>query len=278
MGGAALAGSAVAAGTSIHNGNVAAKTAKENAKMLAEGSKGGFQLPPMPDFIPADVGAIRKHVEDQNREQYRLSDQDFSKRHGDTVAAEKIAESNALRDQKGNSTLLPQMQAELIKAGLGDALNSFGDTGANLEHGSAGEASVATNLGLGINNFQQQNRANAAGSLSQIEALFPRRQFGLTGDDVAGLDLANTQGQNNFNQANYASTVQQQQYNQRLDADALKTQVGQNNVAAQAGAENNAATAKLIASGIGAVGDVAGKYYGYKSTPTPIGSAAKVAA
>lgn len=172
----------------------------------------------MPAYQPIKIGDLAKDSIYWDKAAYTLSDQDFAKRHPGLLQGEKLFEQSALNDQKGDNTLMPQIQGEFQRAGLAGALSAFGDTGATLKAGSAGEASVARNLGQSIMGFQDRNRTNRMQSLGLAESLFPRRTFGITGKDAAMIDLTNNAGQNNWNQANYAQGVQQDQFNQNLAA------------------------------------------------------------
>ena len=65
---------------------------------------------------------------------------------------------------------------------------------------------------------QAQSQQNAA--LESLQAqMFPRTQIGLTGTDLANMIIANTQGRNRFNQANFATQMSAAQYNSQIGAE-----------------------------------------------------------
>ncbi len=175
-----------------------------------------------------------------DRQFYRRSDADYKRRHGGILQAEKLFEDSVLQDQRGDSELMPAIQNEFMRAGLADALTAFGGTPGTLAPGSAGEASVARNLGVSVLGFQDRNRRNRQQSLLTAETLFPRRSFGVSGADAVTLSMLNTQGQNNYNQAGYATDLQlaQSQYNQQIgqeNADAAAS-AGQTGAMVEGGA------------------------------------------
>lgn len=184
----------------------------------------------MPDFIPyGDKEAINpKGIANLNtlgtfydRKFYANSDKNFAKRHGGIVNAERLFEDQTLADQQGESELMPAVQSEFMRAGLSNALGAFGSSPGTLAPGSAGEASVARNLGVSILGFQDRNRQNRQNSLITAEALFPRRSFGLSGADATSLAMQNAQGLNAYNQGKFQTEfqTQQAQYNQGIQQD-----------------------------------------------------------
>lgn len=193
-------------------------------------------------YKPVDINKVQSKALAADQAYWAASDADYAKNHPEALQAQGNFDNQILKEQsdlanytdtykdtfdygnKGNSTLTPQLQSELMRAGLGSTLGSFGDTGANLASGSGAEASVARNLGLGIVNFQQQNLANyntafqqneelksdeqqkianhqwdltkADTDLSLQSQLEPHRTFGLSGEDVANVMTGNQAGQN----------------------------------------------------------------------------------
>jgi hypothetical protein len=153
-----------------------------------------------------------------------------------------------------------------MRAGVGQTLDSFGSTGPVLAAGGAGEAGVARNLGLSIAGFQDRNRANRQQSLSLGENIFPRRQIGLTGSDIAGLTVANILGENNQNQANYANQVQAGQLNSQIAAENQNTATEQANIMAKSRADSDAAKAAATASMVNALVSSGAQAYGAYAT------------
>lgn len=232
----------------------------------------GFAAPERPPYIPygdpetLNVGGI-SNLDTlgtyYDRRFYRNSDKDFKRRHGGIVQAEDLFEQSVLDDQRGDTELMPAVQNEFMRAGLSNALGAFGGTPGTLAPGSAGEASVARNLGASIVGFQDRNRQNRQRSLLTGEAIFPRRSFGLSGADAVSLSMLNTQGENSWNQANYATETQlaQSEYNQGIaqqNADAAGEAKQQ-----QAGVQAGVAVASILALCLTCV--VAREVYGEES-------------
>lgn len=202
-----------------------------------------LSLPDHPDFIPygskeainpggiANLDTLGNYYDQKF---YGRSDKNFKKRHGGLLQAEHLFEDSALADQQGDSELMPAIQNEFVRGGLANSLAAFGGSDGALAPGSAGEASVARNLGTSIIGFQDRNRANRNQSLVMAESLFPRRSFGLSGADATSLAMQNAQGLNSFNQAKYSTDTQiaQSESNQ---------QIGQANADAQADAQKQQA-------------------------------------
>lgn len=267
---AAAISAAATVGTTMYAANQQKKAQKEAAAQQAGAAGGGlpqYELPPAPAFMPLDFANTNKGAVVNDIMAYKLSDADFKNRHGATVAAEKLFENQTLQDQKGESELMPAIQGEFMRAGLGSALDAFGD-GAVLAPGSAGEASVARNLGMNIMGFQDRNRQNRQQSLKLAEELFPRRKFGLDGSDFAAITAANNMGLNNQNQANYANEVQASQFNYRVGAENQNATTAQNNANAQASAQAKAQQAQAMAGMVNSVLQSGASAYGaYSAGP-----------
>lgn len=270
--GVAVAG-AVAGGVQAHN---AAKDAEgqalEQSKRAGKNKLPGFNPPNMPGYTPFNFDGTQKDAIAEDVAAYKRSDRDFATRHAPIVDAERIFEDSVLKDQKGDSTLLPAIQSELTRAGIAGSLDAFGDTGATLAPGSAGEANVARNLGIGVMNFQDRNRKNRMQSLVTAEDLFPRREFGMNGEDKALTALSDTVNQNAFNQGNYAAEVGAYEKNYEINAANQNNATTQANqlAAAQAAAkaERAKAMAGAITSGVGAIATGYGKSQSTSASPS----------
>lgn len=216
----------------------------------------------MPAYVPYDPAALQTAGVAADQQYYKLSDQDFQNRDPNVLAAEKQFQSNALADQSGNTTLLPQLQNEYMRSGLAGALGSFGGgastAGGVLAQGSGAEADVARSLGIQIDQFDQQTRQNAANSLTLDEQISPRRAFGLSGSDVANIDTANTLGQNNWNQANYATNFQVDELNWLNQAQNTQAQAQAHNEGVLANAQANGAIWNGLFSSLGSLVGAAG--------------------
>lgn len=208
----------------------------------------------MPDLVPYRAGQVNQTATQYDVNSYAASDADFKKRHKPIVSAEKALEQSVAKDWTGDTTLMPQMQSEFMRSGLEGALDTFGDTGPTLAPNSAGEAKVARNLGLDIMQFQDRNRQNRERSLSMAEQIFPRRQFGITGEDAGILSMLNTQGQNSWNQAWYGDQIQQQQLNHRIGVENMRAEQGQENANAAAGAQADASKKQAMIGGAAIAG------------------------
>lgn len=248
-----------------------AKAAAEQQNKAAQAPQNQlpeFRPPPVPGYVPFDFTGTQAGAIAQDRGFYRRSDRDFKRRHKPIVEAEKIFEASVLQDQKGDRELMPQVQAELMRAGVGNALGAFGDTGANLTPGGAGEASVARNLGLGILGFQDRNRANRERSLSLAEDIFPRRTFGMSGQDFALTALSDTANRNAFNSANYAAEAGTYQKNYEIDAENKNARIQSNNELAAATAAADAARRKATTEAVTSIaGTLAQGYGSYTAKP-----------
>lgn len=194
-----------------------------------------------PNFVPVDIGKIQQSAISTDQNAYGLSDADFKARHPQVVGAENAFQNQLTNDWKGNNTLLPQIEATSIQSGLQGATGSMGPLTENLAPNSGAEADVAKNLGLDILNFQQLNRSNRMQDLSAAESIFPRRQFGLTGSDIAALGVANTAGQNQWNQSNYANRLGIAEFNYLGQQGAAQAGQQQANINAQANAQQQSA-------------------------------------
>lgn len=261
----ALATAVVGAGTAAYSAYSSKKAA---SKAAGQGIGGQFQpisLPDAPAFIPVDPNKLQSTAVDFDRQAYGLSDKDFSKRHAPLVSAEKLFEAQTLKDQTGDTELMPAVQNEFMRAGLRGALSSFGDSAGTLAPGSAGEASVARNLGVSILGLQDRNRTNRMKSLITAEELFPRRNFGISGSDAAQIGAANVAGMNNWNQAQFANEVQTEQFNATGGANFANSQQAQRNANAQAGAVANAESNKAILSAAEMVAKLGATYAGGKT-------------
>lgn len=228
--GVALATLVVGAGTAAWQAN--------QQKKAAEQASGAIPNPGrFPEYIPLNLDELQNTAVNYDTRAYGLSDANFKRRHRPLLKAEKLFERQVLADQKGESELMPALQNEFMRAGIGGALDAFGDTPGTLAPGSAGEASVARNLGINIMGFQDRNRENRQRSLLIAEELFPRRQFGLTGADAVNVMAANNAGENNANQAAYANSL-----------GLTNTMTAQGNIMAEASARRAAESQKAIIS------------------------------
>lgn len=258
-------GGAVAANQQAKKAQAGAEAA--NAQGQAAMGKIKFKAPWYPEYMPLDFKQTQKGAIEQDQQFYARSDADFKRRHAPTAQAEKLFEESVLKDQQGEHELMPMVQGELARAGIAGALESFGPAAgaSSLAPGSAGEASVARNLGLGILDFQDRNRDNREKSLQLAEEIFPRRTFGMSGADFASNAANNAENTNAWAQAKYAA-----------DYDVAKTKYGiatgqqnavnQGNTAmASAKAESDAARTAAIVNAASTALSAGAQAYGAKA-------------
>ncbi len=263
----ALAGVVVSAGTAAYSAYSENKKSKEAQKAVgAQQAPAGVKE--MPPYIPVNIYDLNTTADAVDRSAYRASDQDFNKRRPSIVKAENLFEQQVLKDQQGESELMPAIQNEFMRAGITGSLSAFGDTPGTLAPGSAGEANVARNLGTSIVGFQDRNRENRTRSLLTAEQIFPRRTFGISGGDAANIEVANNAAQNNWNQANFAQQTQQG----NIAANAAMTQ---NNINASADATAKAEQQKALISAANMAVQLGATYAGSRpKTTTPSASSA----
>jgi hypothetical protein len=186
-----------------------------------------YNPPSMPDYQKADIPGLNQQAIGYDANAYQLSDADFRRRNPQIVQATKNFNNAALADSQGQIT--PQINNELVNAGISSSLNAFGD--GSIAPNSAAEANVARNLGVGVLDFQDRMRNRTANDLMTSQQLYggQPRTFGFGGEGALQLSLANLAGQNNWNQANYASQVQAGQYNSQIDATNQNARVQKSN-------------------------------------------------
>lgn len=216
------------------------------------GGGGGGSVPKTPPFEPGtefpayispDRFAFSEGAALGDKLYYQRSDKDFKKRHRGLFTAEKLFENQVLQDQMGESELTPALQAEFVRSGLIGANTALGDVTGTLAPGSGTEAAVARNLGLSIMGFQDRNRQQRQQSLSLAETIMPRRTLGLSGSDLANLELAK-----------YNADVGREELNWRNEANNNAAAIQQQNANAQGEAAQQGA---LIQGGAAVLGTVA---------------------
>lgn len=199
-----------------------------------------YNAPKMPKFKPADVGALNQQSIGYDREGYDLSDADFAARFPELLAAQDLFRQRTLDDFNKSSVPSQALHDEMMRAGISNAIGAFGG---NIAPNSAAEASVARNLGLGVLDLQDRNRRNQNEGITMATQMFQPRTFGFGGQGALQLELANLEGQNAWNQANYAAQVSGGQFNSGINAQNqnAKTQASNNNTAAIGAAASAAA-------------------------------------
>ena len=228
---------------------------------MAFATNPNFKAPPMPAFVPQDLGQLQQDASQYDVQASDASNALFAQQNPALAQAQKTFQQNVAAQQTGNATFMPQLQNELMTAGIGQSLGSLGSgsvAGGTLAAGGAGQADVARNLGLDVLGFQQSQTQQAQQSLGLAENIFPHQSVGLSGADAAGVSEANNLGQNNWNQANYDTQFQTDQLNWLNQAQNTQAKVQSENQATLANAMQNSAIWQGIFQSIGGVVGAAG--------------------
>lgn len=211
-----------------------------------------------PKFIPYDLQAIDNASAKTALATYARSDAIRARQRPDWDRALKLGEQGIAQDAAGDSTLLPAAQAEAMRAGVGDSLAAFGDTGGStLAAGSAATAKVSQNLFGSVNALGQQIRDNRTRALTLGDQLFPERQIGLSGDDAAGIVASNTSGLNSWKEADFRDKLESERLNWRVQNENTRTQVETANNNAAGAAQAGAAKQQAFIQGGAAIAGVA---------------------
>jgi hypothetical protein len=196
----------------------------------------------MPPFISADPSQIESQAVSMDQQAYGLSDADFRQRYPQLYNSQQTFLNNLNTQMSGN--INPQMQNVWMQSGLQNAVGATGNW--SLGSGTTGMANIAKNLGLDQMQYQNQ----ILNQFQMANDTFRPRTFGLSGGDTAQIALANLAGQNNWNQANYASQVQQSQYAEGLGAQqaVLNTNAANANTATTTGAITSGGSIAAVAA------------------------------
>lgn len=180
-------------------------------------------------FVPVDIPRTQAEAIAADTAGYAKSDADFKKRFPKLAQGRNFNIQSSLADRSG-----------AMSAGVTDAL---GKAGLSADFGT-NAFQQAKNLGMPILAKEQRDRTY----FQRLLADNPQRQFGLSGQDIARISIANTGGTNNYNQGLFGSRMNM--YNQ---------QVAQN-------AQNNSAAITGLTGALGMIGQA---YSGYqRNDPT----------
>lgn len=213
----------------------------------------GTQLPPFQAVDLHKEGAIATSADEnvaQNSRQFWAGQNPGVNQQQNAL----VKQGNA--DWSGSDQLTPQLQNEAMTSGLEGSLGSFGQptgvsgTAGGAAGNTASNANVARNLGTSILGYQSYLRGNQMNDLNAEESIFPKTQVGLSGADMANLSIGNVQGQNNYNQANYANELGIDQTNAGITAQNVANQVAQGNANTQAGASGTSAITGIASSAL----------------------------
>lgn len=130
---------------------------------------------------------------------YDASDAAFQSRYRSFWSAERVYEEQVLSELEGNTT--PAWQAATVTLALASSAAPIAD---NAPPGSIGNYAVARSIGLNFTTFRQQGQQD----LATLNALFPARQFGLSGQAAVGLQLQNQATFNGVQVGNFLGTNQ----------------------------------------------------------------------
>lgn len=156
-----------------------------------------------PKFVPIDIGAVAGLAAATDKAGYDASDADWAARFPALSKGRDYSIEDAKNALQGKAD--PNVTNALTKAGVNV------DIGGN-------PFQQAEKLGLPILSKEQRDRTYFAKLLSDN----PQRQFGLSGQDVAHIAIANTNSQNNFNQGLFGSRINA--YNSQIQQSAQATQ------------------------------------------------------
>lgn len=169
--------------------------------LFGGGSSGGGSTPNPPPFTPVDPSTLGQQALAADIAGYQMSDADLASRFPGLVSGRNQQMNDAYNQLTG--PLDPTVQNQFMSQGLGQAFGAYGG-GSNdmgIGTGTAAGHSVATSLANNVQKKQDYDRAY----FESLVGLNPQRQFGLSGQDVANVAVANTAGQNAYNQQKYAA-------------------------------------------------------------------------
>lgn len=153
-------------------------------------------------FVPIDPYAVNKLAGATDTAGYAMSDADWAKRFPALVAGREASIQDAASQLEGGQS--QQVTDALKKSGLNVDI-------------SGNEFQQAQKLGLPILSKEQRDRTYFQKLLGDN----PQRQFGLSGQDVAHIAIANTNSQNNYNQGLFGSRINA--YNSQIAQNAQNT-------------------------------------------------------
>jgi hypothetical protein len=197
-----------------------------------------YNPPTPPAYQPLDIGAVNRAAISADQQAYNLSDTDFAARHPELVAAQTAFQKQVFGDVTGQPAIPAAVQNQMMTAGLTQAAQSMGATGAFGTQGgsgpgsftggggstggggatgtwgapTAGQAAVARNFGLNVSNYLQQQKQIGASELAMATSMFPRREFGIGGPGVAQGMITENTNKNNYNWGVFGAQVQAAQF------------------------------------------------------------------
>lgn len=158
----------------------------------------------LPKFVPIDIASIAGLASATDKTGYDISDADWAARFPALSKGRDITIQDAQNALSGKPD--PKITNELTKSGFGDV-----DVGGS-------PFDQARKLGLPILSKEQRDRTYFQKLLGDN----PHRTFGLSGQDVAHVAIANTNSASNYNQGLFGSRINA--YNSEIAQNAQATQ------------------------------------------------------
>jgi hypothetical protein len=219
-----------------------------------------YNPPTPPAYQPLDISSVQNAAVGASQAAFNLSDYEFETQ--PQTAPLYQAQQNFLKqmqsDVSGQTPLPAQVQNQMMTAGLQQAGQAMGATGAfgtgaavGAETGAtAGQSAVARNFGLNVANYLQQQKQQGIAEMALGTSMMPRRDYGIGPQGVAQAMINENTNRNNYNWGVYGAQVQGAQFQANLAAQ-------QAGLGASAANANTGATMGLAGSAIGAAGAAA---------------------
>jgi hypothetical protein len=220
-----------------------------------------YNPPTPPAYQPLDISSIQNAAVAGDQAAYNLSDYEFETQ--PQTAPLYQAQQSFLKqmssDVSGQTPLPAQVQNQMMTAGLEQAGQAMGATGAfgtgatTGQPGSAataGQSAVARNFGLNVSNYLQQQKQQGIQELALGTSMMPRRDYGIGGQGVAQAMINENTNRNNYNWGVYGAEVQNAQFKENMAAQQAGLSAGASNA-------NTGAMMSLGGSAISAAGSAA---------------------
>jgi hypothetical protein len=205
-----------------------------------------YKPPTPPAYQPLDISSIQNAAIAGDQAAYNLSDYEFETQ--PQTAPLFQAQQNFLKqmssDVSGQTPLPPQVQNQMMTAGLQQAGQAMGATGAFGTGGTvgqpgsaatAGQSAVARNFGLNVANYLQQQKQQGIQELALGTSMMPRRDYGIGGQGVAQAMINENTNKNNYNWGLYGAQVQNAQFKENMAAQQAGLSAGASNANMSAG-------------------------------------------
>ena len=183
--------------------------------------------PQPPKFYPVNIPKTMADALSADIAGYDWSDEDMARRFPGLVTGRNREIEAAFQALTG--PLDPTVQGEFVRGGLGAGLGAVGGGtamgGMALEEGSFASNAATASVGRNVLDKQDQDRTY----FDSLIGSNPQRAFGLSGADVANLNIANTGGLNASNQQAYAGQIQAATAKAQADMATTQALVGMMN-------------------------------------------------